>query len=206
MDTVVPVQNSFSSSLQSQMSLTLTIRWNWGESCEDLSWNHCTSTSHRSETNGIAERAVCRTNEGTSAVLLQSCLDEKWSADSMECYCYVRNVQDFFRWETPDGRPFGEPFNGPAIPFGLMIEHPVSAKDQSRLHQFDKKVFISNIHGMCSVYGGNLERRYLVVTDNEELEHLDASEIRALPRDSVQRKYLRQTMVNIPHSRSQLEQ
>ena len=24
----------------------------------DLSWNHCTSTPHRSETNGIAERAV----------------------------------------------------------------------------------------------------------------------------------------------------
>ena len=27
----------------------------FGKSCEDLSWNHCTSTPHRSETNGIAE-------------------------------------------------------------------------------------------------------------------------------------------------------
>ena len=54
--------------------------------CEDLSWNHCTSTPHRSETNGIAERAVRRVKEGTSAVLLQSVLDEKWWADSMECY------------------------------------------------------------------------------------------------------------------------
>ena len=40
--------------------------------CEDLSWNHWTSTPHRSETNGIAERAVRRVKEGTSAVLLQS--------------------------------------------------------------------------------------------------------------------------------------
>ena len=48
----------------------------FGKACEDLSWNHCTSTPHRSETNGIAERAVRRVEEGTSAVLLQSGL--KW--------------------------------------------------------------------------------------------------------------------------------
>ena len=58
----------------------------FGKACEDLSWNHCTSTPHRSETNGIAERAVRRVKEGTSAVLLQSGLDESWWADSMECY------------------------------------------------------------------------------------------------------------------------
>ena len=50
----------------------------FGKACEDLSWNHCTSTPHRSETNGIAERAVRRVQEGTSAVLLQSGLDENW--------------------------------------------------------------------------------------------------------------------------------
>ena len=43
----------------------------FGKACEDLSWTHCTSTPHRSETNGIAERAVRRVKEGTSAVLLQ---------------------------------------------------------------------------------------------------------------------------------------
>ena len=56
----------------------------FGKACEDLSWNHCTSTPHRSETNGIAERAVRRVKEGTSAVLLQSGLDESWWADSIE--------------------------------------------------------------------------------------------------------------------------
>ena len=49
----------------------------FGKSCEDLPWNHRTSTPHRSETHGIAERAVRRAKEGTSAVLLQSGLDEK---------------------------------------------------------------------------------------------------------------------------------
>ena len=49
----------------------------FGKSCEELSWNHRTSTPHRSETNGIAERAVRSVKEGTSAVLLQSRFDEK---------------------------------------------------------------------------------------------------------------------------------
>ena len=65
-----------------------------GKSCEDLSWNHRTSTPHRSETNGIAEGAVRRVKEGTSALLLQSGLDEKWWTDSSECKCSLRNVQD----------------------------------------------------------------------------------------------------------------
>ena len=66
----------------------------FGKACEDLSRNHCTSTPHRSETNGIAERAVRRVKEGTSAVLLQSGLNENWWADSMECCTYLRNIQD----------------------------------------------------------------------------------------------------------------
>ena len=44
----------------------------FGKSCEELTWNHCTSTPNRSETNEIAERAVRRVKEGTSVVLLQS--------------------------------------------------------------------------------------------------------------------------------------
>ena len=44
--------------------------------CGELSWNHCTSTPHRSETNGIVEGEVRRVKEGTSAVLLQSGLDK----------------------------------------------------------------------------------------------------------------------------------
>ena len=48
----------------------------FGKSFEELSWNHRTSTPHRSETHGIAERAIRRVKEGTSAVLLQSGLGQ----------------------------------------------------------------------------------------------------------------------------------
>ena len=95
----------------------------FGTACEDLSWNHCTSTPHRSETNGIAERAVRRVKEGTSAVLLQSGLNEKWWADSMECFSYLRNIQDLLSdGKTPYERRFGQPFKGPIIPFGSLVE------------------------------------------------------------------------------------
>ena len=114
----------------------------FGKACEDLSWNHCTSTPHRSETNGIAERAVRRVKEGTSAVLLQSGLNESWWADSMECYTNLRNVTDRLSdGKTPYERRFGQPFKGPVIPFGSLVEyHPFTATDLSRIHQFGKKV------------------------------------------------------------------
>ena len=80
----------------------------FGKACEDLSWNHCTSTPHRSETTGIAERAVRRVKEGTSAVLLQSGLNESRWADSMECYTYLRNVTDLLsEGKTPCERRLG---------------------------------------------------------------------------------------------------
>ena len=150
----------------------------FGKSCEELYWNHCTSTPHRSETNGIAERAVRRVKEGTSAVLLQSGLDEKWCADSMECCCCLRNMQDLLSdGKTPYERRFGVPFNGPVIPFGAMVEyHPISAKDQSRIHQFAglflgyrpiptasvwSKSLARYILWICVARRRNLERRHL---------------------------------------------
>ena len=91
----------------------------WRSSC-----NHCTSTPHRSETNGIAERAVRRVKEGTYAVLLQSGLDENWWADSMECDTCLRNIQDLLSdGQTLYERPFGKPFKRPIIPFGSLVEH-----------------------------------------------------------------------------------
>ena len=83
----------------------------------DLSWNHRISTP-RSETNDMAEWAIRRVKEGTSAVLLQSRLDERWWSDSMELYFYLRNVQDLLAdWKTRYGRRIGELFKGPLIPF-----------------------------------------------------------------------------------------
>ena len=43
---------------------------------------------------GLLKEQLRRVKEGTSAVLLQSGLTEEWWADSMECYCYLRNIHE----------------------------------------------------------------------------------------------------------------
>ena len=143
-----------------------------------ISLNHCTSTPHRSETNGIAERAVRRVKEGTSAVLLQSGLNESWWADSMECYTYLRHVTDLLSdVKTPYERRFGKPLKGPTIPFGSLVEyHPITAKDQSRIHQSGKKVLPGLFLGY-PLYAGGIWKGDVLISDLEELETMDASEI-----------------------------
>ena len=64
----------------------------FGKYCEELSWNHYTATLDRSETSGIAERAVRKVKEGISAILLQSDLDKEWWADSMESGNHSRSL------------------------------------------------------------------------------------------------------------------
>ena len=97
--------------------------------------------------------------EGTSAVLLQLGLNASWWAHSMECYTYLRNVTDLLSdGKTPYGRRFGQPFKGPIVPFGSLVEyHLVTAKDQSRIHQFGKKVLPGLFLGYALYAGENLE-------------------------------------------------
>ena len=174
-------QRSFQKFLEPNRKLKVIytdISFDFGKACEDLSWNHCTSTPHRSETDGIAERAVRRVKEGTSAVLLQSGLNESWWADSMDCYCYLRNIQDLLSdGKTPYERRFGKPSKGPIIPFGSLVEyHPITAKDQSRIHQCGQKVLPGLFLGYALDAVG-IWKGHIMVADLEELETMDASEI-----------------------------
>ena len=128
----------------------------------------------------LLKKQVRRIKEGTSAVLLHPGLDEKWWADSMECYCYLRNIQDLLSdGKTPCERLVAIPFDGPVIFFGATVEyHPVSAKDLSKLHPFNPKVlpgmFLGHALHAEGVWEGDI-----LVADIEELEQMDASEIHA---------------------------
>ena len=92
-----------------------------------------TSTPHRSETNGIAERAVRRVKEGTSAVLLQPVA----ICETFKISCLM----------APCERRFGVPFNGSVIPFGAMLEYhqflPKTCPDST---SSGKKMDLSEIH------------------------------------------------------------
>ena len=124
----------------------------FGKACEDLSWIHCTSTPHRSVTDGIAERAVRRVKEGTSVVLLQSGLNESWWADSMECYTYLRNVTDLLLdGKTPYERCFGKPFDGLVIPFGSLVEyHPIMRISHASINLERKSYLNCSFDTLCT--------------------------------------------------------
>ena len=71
------------------------------------------------------------------------------------------------------------PFDGRVIPLGAMVEyHPISAKDQSRLHQFGAKVLPGIFLGYA-LYAGGIWKGDIMVADIEELEEMDASELHA---------------------------
>ena len=96
----------------------------------------------------------------------------------MDCYCNLRNAQDFLAdGKTPYERRFEEPLKGPIIPFGAMVEyHPFSTRDISRLHQFGKKVFPGIFLGSELIAEG-FSKGDILIADLEDLEKLDASEI-----------------------------
>ena len=96
----------------------------------------------------------------------------------MECYTYLRNVTDLLSdGNTPYERRFGQPFKGPIIPFGSLVEYyTITAKDQSRIHQFGKKVLPGLFLGYA-LYAGGIWKGDVLIADLEELETMDASEI-----------------------------
>ena len=78
-------------------------------------------------------------------------------------------------WKTLYGRRFGEPIKGPIIPFGTVAEHhPISMRDQSRLHQFGKKV-PSGIFPGYPLFAEEIWKGDIQIA--AELKKLDASEI-----------------------------
>ena len=56
--------------------------------------------------------------------------------------------------------------------------HPISAKDQSRLHQFGANVLPGTFLGYA-LYAGRIWKRDIMVADIEELKEMDASELHA---------------------------
>ena len=80
-------------------------------------------------------------------------------------------------WEDAYERRFGKPFKRTYCPFGSLVEyHLITAKDQSRIHQFGKKVLPGLFLGYA-LYAGGIWKGDVLIADLEELETMDASEI-----------------------------
>ena len=60
-------------------------------------------------------------------------------------------------------------------PFGAMVEyHPISARDQTRLHQFGKTV-LPRIFVGYALIAGRIWKGDILIADTRELENTDAS-------------------------------
>ena len=116
-------------------------------------------------------------SEGRHLCRIVAIRSEQWML-GMECFSYLRNIQDLLSdGKTSYERRFGEPFNGPIIPFGWLVQYyPISAKDQSRIYQFGKKALPGLFLGYA-LYAEGIWKGDIMVADIEELETMDASEI-----------------------------
>ena len=90
------------------------------------------------------------------------------------------------------------------IPFGAMVEcHAISAKDQSRLHQFGPKVLPGIFLGYV-LYAGGIWTGDIMVADIEELEQMDVSETCA-KRLNAKEVLTRMSSVKRKNTQSQME-
>ena len=156
-------RKNFISRRQAESLFTQTIHWSLAIACA--------STPHRSGTNGIAERAVRSVKEGTSAILLQSGLDETRWAGSMECYCFQRNVQDLlYDGQTQNKRRFGEPRSRPIILVGSMVLNFIRflrKTNQDSTTSFFKEGCAQHFSRLC-ILRGRVWKGDIVVADVEE--------------------------------------
>ena len=159
-------------------SFTLSFPWNSAKLVK-ISLGIIARLHHTDQKqNGIAERAVRGVKEGTSAVLLQSGLNKVGGQIPWNVTPICETSQIYYLLERrPMKDVLGNHLKGPIIPFGSLVEyHPITAQDQSRIHQFGKKVLPGFFLGYA-LYAERIWKGNLLVADLEELETMDASEI-----------------------------
>ena len=150
----------------------------FGKSCEDPAWNHRTSTPHRSETNGTAERAVSRVNEGNISCIIAIRLGWKTVGGFYGMLLLsAKCPRPPGRRENSVWEKIWRIFQRTNYSISALVEYlPNSERDKARIYQFGKKVLPGIFPGFALIAAGIWKGDILIV-DIEELEMLDASEI-----------------------------
>ena len=128
-------------------------------------------------------RASCRRRTGTVVPRAEHfgdllTADHKVLSDCCESRHNHRYAVVVSDGKTLSERRFRVPFNGPVIPCGAIVEyHPISAKDQSRLHQFGPKVLPGIFLG-CALHAGGIWKGDVMVDAFElHARRLNAKEV-----------------------------
>jgi hypothetical protein len=106
------------------------------KACDVLNYSQDTSTPHRPQSNGVAERAVRRCKEGTSCQIQQSGFMAAWWDWAMPAFCALYNITEQImikgKLTTPYQAKFGEDaffLKGDIIPFGAELEYKPANPD-----------------------------------------------------------------------------
>ena len=143
----------FWSPIGSPKSFTPTIPWN------SANWNRCMSTPHRSETNGIAEEQVCSVKKAP----LPYCCNQVWMKIGGQIpwngipICETLKISSLME-RRPYERRVGQPFRGPTIRFGSLIEYyPIFCETPVKNPSIWKESLTWTVPRICSVRGCNFE-------------------------------------------------
>ena len=132
---------------------------------------------HRSETNGIAERALRRNKGGNVCCIVSIRLGLKWWVDSVECYCYLRNVQDLLA-DGENALVKGDSENHVKAPSFRLVQWLNIVRSLQETSQGSIKLvsFTWNIPRTC-VDREEIWKGHIMMADIEEMENLDSAEI-----------------------------
>ena len=137
------------------------------------------STPCRSQSNGVAERAVRKVEEGTACVLAQSGFDMSWWPEASRCYCFLHCVSTIqSNGSTAYETRFGAPFAGPRYRFGCAVNYrPSNEEDQHRLHSFEGRMLPGLFVGYYQEVGGGWNGNLFVVDVEKLMKHHHPSHV-----------------------------
>ena len=140
------------------------------KACEDLSWKKL-----QIDTTQIGNKwdDLKSSTQSKRRYLCCICYNQVWMKIDGQISWKIYDLMG----RSPYERRFGQSLQGPIIPFDSLNEyHPFITKDQSRIHQFGKKV----LPGFFLEYllrAGTIRKDDVQIADLEELETIDVSEI-----------------------------
>ena len=160
----------------------------FGKSCEELSLNHCTSTTQIRnfwdcwESSAVSlERDICGTVATRSGRKMEGGFHGVLLPSAKHSRSPVWWEGTFMKGESDNHS------KGRVIPFGALVEyHPISAKDLSRVHQFGAKVLRGKFLGDV-LYAGRIWKGDMMVADIEN-NWRRWTHLKSMLKDSMQRK------------------
>ena len=138
-----------------------------------LAWAHATATPGRPKTNGKIERYVRTVIEGTTTLLEAAGMQPRFWPLAARAFCFAYNIEQWRQGGTEEAptlvsawekRHKGDPFSGPKIPFGALVDFKPSPVEKVKIQEpkFGPKGVPGIFLGYVLLPGGKWKGDFLV--------------------------------------------